>query len=70
MRRCYCTRRAKLYDTTQNRIRQQCTIYKTLVNKYRVEVPLPPPEELRKMIAEALPFWARIIRDNNIKIAS
>jgi tripartite-type tricarboxylate transporter receptor subunit TctC len=39
----------------------------TLINKYRVEVPLPTPEELRTMIVEELPFWAGIIRDNNIK---
>jgi hypothetical protein len=33
----------------------------------RVEVPLPTPDELRHMIVEELPFWAKIIRDNNIK---
>jgi tripartite-type tricarboxylate transporter receptor subunit TctC len=38
-----------------------------LVNKYRVELALPTPEELRATIAEELPFWAKIIRDNNIK---
>ena len=27
----------------------------------------PTPEDLRKSIAEGLPFWAKIIRDNNIK---
>jgi tripartite-type tricarboxylate transporter receptor subunit TctC len=37
------------------------------INKFRVEVPLPPPEELRKSIVEGMPFWAKIIRDNNIK---
>ena len=37
------------------------------INKFRVEVPLPTPEELRKMIADGLPFWAKIISDNNIK---
>ncbi len=42
-------------------------ISSTLVNKYRTEVPLPTPEELRAMIAEELPFWAKVIRDNNIK---
>jgi tripartite-type tricarboxylate transporter receptor subunit TctC len=46
------------------------TNYNSLVNKFRVEVPLPNPEELRKMIVEELPFWAKIIRDNNIKIGS
>jgi tripartite-type tricarboxylate transporter receptor subunit TctC len=40
------------------------------INKYRVEVPLPTPEELRKSIADGLPFWAKIIRDNNIKAGS
>ncbi len=42
-------------------------ITNTLINKYRVEVPLPTPDELRTMIVEELPFWAGIIRDNNIK---
>ena len=37
------------------------------INKFRVDVPLPTPEELRKSIANGLPFWAKIIRDNNIK---
>lgn len=46
------------------------TNYKTLVNKFRVEVPLPRPDELRRMIVEELPFWAKIIQDNNIKIGS
>ena len=41
--------------------------YGVFINKFRVEVPLPTPEELRKSIAEGLPFWAKIIRDNNIK---
>ena len=40
------------------------------INKFRVEVPLPTPEELRKSIADGLPFWAKIIRDNNIKAGS
>ena len=44
--------------------------YNTLVNKFRVEVPLPTPDELRHMIVEELPFWAKIIRDNNIKIGT
>ena len=38
-----------------------------LVNKFRVELALPTPEELRATIAEELPFWGKIIRDNNIK---
>ena len=46
------------------------TNYNILVNKFRVEVPLPTPDELRRMIVEELPFWAKIIRDNNIKIGS
>ena len=37
------------------------------INKFRVDVPLPTPDELRKIIAEGLPFWAKIIHDNNIK---
>ncbi len=38
-----------------------------LVNKFRVELALPTPEALRTTIAEELPFWGKIIRDNNIK---
>jgi tripartite-type tricarboxylate transporter receptor subunit TctC len=41
--------------------------YNTLINKFRVEVPLHSPEELRKEIADELPFWGGIVRDNNIK---
>ena len=41
--------------------------YNTFVNKFRSEVVLPPPDELRQMIVEELPFWGKIIRDNNIK---
>jgi tripartite-type tricarboxylate transporter receptor subunit TctC len=44
--------------------------HNTLVNKFRVEVPLPTPDELRHMIVEELPFWAKIIRDNNIKVGT
>ena len=44
--------------------------HSTLVNKFRVEVPLPTPDELRHMIVEELPFWAKIIRDNNIKVGT
>jgi len=43
------------------------TNYNTFVNKFRSEVVLPPPDELRQMIVEELPFWGKIIRDNNIK---
>jgi tripartite-type tricarboxylate transporter receptor subunit TctC len=42
--------------------------HSTFINKFRVEVPLPTPEVLREMIVEELPFWAKIIRDNNIKM--
>ena len=41
--------------------------YNTFVNKFRSEVPLPAPDELRQMIVEELPFWGKIIQDNNIK---
>lgn len=41
--------------------------YNTFVNKFRSEVVLPTPDELRHMIVEELPFWAKIIHDNNIK---
>jgi tripartite-type tricarboxylate transporter receptor subunit TctC len=41
--------------------------YNTFVDKFQVEVPLPTPDELRKLIVEELPFWAGIIRANNIK---
>ena len=41
--------------------------YNAFVNKFRSEVPLPTPDELRAMIVEELPFWAKIIHDNNIK---
>jgi tripartite-type tricarboxylate transporter receptor subunit TctC len=41
--------------------------YNTFVTKFRSEVVLPPPDELRQMIVEELPFWGKIIRDNNIK---
>ena len=39
----------------------------TFVTKFRSEVVLPPPDQLRQMIVEELPFWGKIIRDNNIK---
>lgn len=44
--------------------------YGQLINKFRVEVPLPTPDELRRIIAESLPFWAKVIRENNIKAPS
>ena len=42
-------------------------VTRTLIDKYKVEIPLPAPAELRQMIVEEIPFWAGIIRDNNIK---
>ncbi len=42
-------------------------VTRTLVDKYKVEIPLPAPVELRQMIVEEIPFWAAIIHDNNIK---
>ena len=59
----------KFYRDVAAAVRDE-TNYNTLVNKFRVEVPLPAPGELRQMIVEELPFWAKIIRDNNIKIGS
>ncbi len=56
----------RFYRDVVATVRDEATA-NTLVNKYRVEVPLPTPEDLRKMIVEELPFWAGIIRDNNIK---
>jgi tripartite-type tricarboxylate transporter receptor subunit TctC len=46
---------------------REAAVADVLVNKFRVELVLPTPEELRATIAEELPFWAKIIRDNNIK---
>ena len=59
----------KFYRDVAAAVRDE-TNHNTLVNKFRVEVPLPTPDELRKMIVKELPFWAKIIRDNNIKIGS
>jgi tripartite-type tricarboxylate transporter receptor subunit TctC len=59
----------RFYRDVVATVRDEATT-NTLINKYRVEVPLPSPEELRKMIVEELPFWAGIIRDNNIKAGS
>jgi len=56
----------KFYRDVVATVRDEA-ITNVLINKYRTEVPLPTPEELRKMIAEELPYYAAIIRDNNIK---
>ncbi len=56
----------RFYQDVVAAVREEKT-YGIFINKFRVEVPLPTPEELRKSIAEGLPFWAKIIRDNNIK---
>ena len=54
------------YRQVAGAVREEAT-YNTFVNKFRSEVVLPPPDELRQMIVEELPFWSKIIRDNNIK---
>ena len=59
----------RFYGEVVAAVREEKT-YGTFINKFRVEVPLPTPEELRKSIVEGLPFWAKIIRDNNIKSGS
>lgn len=59
----------QVYREVVTSAREQ-TVYRALVDKYRVEVPLPTPDELRTMIVEELPFWAKIIRDNKIKIGT
>ena len=56
----------RFYRDVAAAVREE-TNYNTLINKFRSEVPLPTPDELRQMIVEELPFWAKIIRDNNIK---
>ena len=56
----------RFYDAVAATVREEA-ITNILVNKYRTEVSLPTPEELRKEIAEELPFYAKIIQDNNIK---
>lgn len=59
----------RFYKEVVSAVREEKT-YGTFINKFRVDVPLPTPEELRKSIADGLPFWAKIIRDNNIKAGS
>jgi len=56
----------KFYQDVAAAVREEAS-YNTFVNKFRCEVPLPTPDELRHMIVEELPFWAKIIHDNNIK---
>ncbi len=59
----------RFYKDVVAAVREEKT-YGIFINKFRVDVPLPAPEDLRKSIAEGLPFWAKIIRDNNIKAGS
>lgn len=59
----------RLYQEVAAAVREEKT-YDIFINKFRVDVPLPAPEELRRTIAEGLPFWAKIVRDNNIKAGS
>lgn len=56
----------RFYQEVVGAVREEANM-NTLVNKYRVEVPLHTPDELRKEIADELPFWGAIVRDNNIK---
>jgi tripartite-type tricarboxylate transporter receptor subunit TctC len=56
----------RFYRDVAASVREEAN-YNTFVNKFRSEVPLPTPDELRAMIVEELPFWAKIIHDNNIK---
>jgi tripartite-type tricarboxylate transporter receptor subunit TctC len=56
----------RFYRDVAASVREEAN-YNTFVNKFRCEVPLPTPDELRHMIVEELPFWAKIIHDNNIK---
>ena len=59
----------RFYADVVAAVREEKT-HSIFINKFRVDVPLPPPEDLRKSIAVGLPFWAKIIRDNNIKVGS
>jgi tripartite-type tricarboxylate transporter receptor subunit TctC len=59
----------KFYSDVVAAVREPKT-YDVFLNKFRVEVPLPTPEDLRQSIVEGLPFWAKIIKDNNIKAGS
>ena len=56
----------RFYRDVAAAVREEKT-HGIFINKFRVDVPLPTPDELRKMIVEGLPFWAKIIHDNNIK---
>jgi tripartite-type tricarboxylate transporter receptor subunit TctC len=59
----------RFYKEVAAAVREEKT-HGIFINKFRVEVPLPTPEALRKSIVEGMPFWAKIIRDNNIKAGS
>jgi tripartite-type tricarboxylate transporter receptor subunit TctC len=59
----------RFYQDVVTAVREEKT-HGIFINKFRVEVPLPTPDALRKSIVEGLPFWAKIIRDNNIKAGS
>jgi tripartite-type tricarboxylate transporter receptor subunit TctC len=59
----------RFYNEVVAAVRDEKT-HGIFINKFRVDVPLPAPEDLRKSIAEGLPFWAKIIKDNNIKVGS
>src|SRR4051812_32757309 len=50
----------KFYRDVSAAVREEAN-YNAFVNKFRSEVPLPTPDELRAMIVEELPFWAKII---------
>jgi tripartite-type tricarboxylate transporter receptor subunit TctC len=56
----------RFYRDVAAAVREEAN-YNAFVNKFRSEVPLPTPDELRAMIVEELPFWAKIIHDNNIR---
>ncbi len=56
----------RFYADVAAAVREEAN-HNTFVNKFRSEVVLPTPDELRHMIVEELPFWAKIIHDNNIK---
>jgi tripartite-type tricarboxylate transporter receptor subunit TctC len=59
----------RFYKEVVAAVREEKT-HGIFINKFRVDVPLPTPEELRQSIADGMPFWAKIIRDNNIKAGS
>ena len=59
----------RFYKEVVAAVREEKT-HGIFINKFRVDVPLPTPEELRQSIVEGMPFWAKIIQDNNIKAGS